>query len=219
MAASLDASTCSDHATALADVRRCMRESDKTVLVRIENGQLQRSDSSGCWTNCQVGVRTFFRAVIRERGLFVAVGGSYFDERGVIVTSANGITWTRRSSGIKQNLYSVTFGNGAFVAVGDAGAIYKSTDGVAWKAQRSGTDILLASVTAGNNMFVAGGESGALLTSTNGVNWVSGNIGTPIYVGKLTFRNGEFRINDGNATFTSVSGMTWNRAGLQLAAE
>jgi hypothetical protein len=47
-------------------------------------------------------------------GLFVAVG-----EDGAILTSPDGVSWTRRTSG-GNLLYGVTYGNGTFVAVGEA---------------------------------------------------------------------------------------------------
>ena len=203
----------SDVGSACASISQCTGVvSSHTVLVRLNNGRLQTSADSTHWTNCSVAVRTFFRAVTHDRGLFVAVGGSYFDEPGVIVTSPDGIVWTCRSSGTKNNLYSVAFGNGWFIAVGDSGAICTSEDGIVWKAQPSGTDALLAAVAAGNNLFVAGGESGAILISTNGMNWSSGNIGLPIYVNKIAFRADEFVVTNRGTIFCSPSGLAWQRS-------
>ena len=210
----------SDAGSACASLSQCTGVgSSNTVLVRVTNGRLQTPVDSTHWTDCSLAVRTFFRGITHDHGLFVAVGGSYFDEPGVIVTSPNGIVWTRRSSGTKNNLYSVAFGNGRFIAVGDSGAVCTSEDGIVWKAQRSGTGALLAAVAAGNNRFVAGGESGAILTSTNGVNWSRGNIGLPIYVNKIAFRAGEFVIVDRGRAFCSSNGLAWQRRAFQPLAE
>jgi hypothetical protein len=43
----------------------------------------------------------------------VAVG-----EGGTILTSPDGVSWTRQTSGMRSWLSSVTYGNGLFVAVG-----------------------------------------------------------------------------------------------------
>jgi len=220
LASQFNATASNGVASACASVSQCSGvRSSHTVLVRLINGRLQTSVDSAHWTDCSLAVRTFFRAVTHDRGLFVAVGGSYFDEPGVIVTSSNGTVWTRRSSGTKNNLYSVAFGHGSFIAVGDSGAICTSEDGVVWKARRSGTGALLAAVAAGNNLFVVGGESGAILTSTNGVNWRSGNISLPIYVNKIAFRAGEFVIVDRGTAFTSSNGLAWQRRAFQPLAE
>ena len=212
--------TASDAGSASASISQCAGVvSSHTVLVRLNNGRLQTSVDSTHWTNCSLAVRTFFRAVTHDRGLFVAVGGSYLGEPGVIVTSTNGLAWTRRSSGTKNNLYRVASGNGSFIAVGDSGAICTSEDGVVWKGQRSGSDTLLSAVAAGNNIFVVGGESGAILTSTNGVNWSSGNIGLPIYVSHIAFDAGEFVIINRGTAFSSSNGLDWQRRAFRTAAE
>ena len=46
-------------------------------------------------------------------GRFVAVG-----EDGTILTSPDGVSWTRRTSGTSNRLEGVAYGNGLFVAVG-----------------------------------------------------------------------------------------------------
>jgi hypothetical protein len=51
----------------------------------------------------------------------VAVGSG-----GTILTSPDGVKWTRRTSGTNNLLYGVTYGNGLFVAVGDRGTILTS---------------------------------------------------------------------------------------------
>ena len=49
-----------------------------------------------------------------------------------------GTTWTLRFHGF-NDLNSVTYGNGLFVAVGDGGTILTSQDGVSWTQRTSGT--------------------------------------------------------------------------------
>ncbi len=59
----------------------------------------------------------------------MAVGGG-----GTILTSPDGVTWTRRASGTTQHLHAVTYGNGLFVAVGSWGTVLLS-NGV-WRISR-----------------------------------------------------------------------------------
>ncbi len=81
--------------------------------------------------------------------------------------SEAGATWTLRVPGF-NDLESVTYGNGLFVAVGgfpDNSAIFTSTDGRSWSEQPSPTREWLKSVTYGNGLFVAVGGRGTILTS------------------------------------------------------
>lgn len=59
----------------------------------------------------------------------VAVG-----EGGAILTSADGSTWARRTSGISDWLVGVAYGAGQYVCVGDNGRVLTSRDGVAWRS-------------------------------------------------------------------------------------
>ena len=69
-----------------------------------------------------------------------------------------GIDWTSRTSAADNNWYSVTYGNGLFVAVAGSGAgdrVMTSPDGITWTSRSSAADISWESVTYGNGLFVA----------------------------------------------------------------
>jgi hypothetical protein len=83
---------------------------------------------------------------------------------GTILTSPDGVTWTRRTSGTNSELRGVAYGDGLFVAVGD-GTILTSPDGVSWTRQTPPTGNWLYGVTYGNGRFVAVGMYGIILTS------------------------------------------------------
>lgn len=187
----------------------------KGVYARLTNGRLQTSENKITWNDLPLVIPTFLRGITYGNGLFVAVGGSYVDEPGVIMTSRDGHTWIRRNVRNKINLSGVTYNNGLFVAVGDAGTILTSTDGVAWKTRNSGTAAMLAAVASGKGILVAGGESGTILTSTDGVHWTSGNWGASVYVGKINCRAGVFVAASSDVTFASTDGVTWQRRELE----
>ena len=65
---------------------------------------------------------------------FVSVGNS-----GTILTSSDGISWTKRTSGKWEYLKGVTSGNGLFVTDGNSGTILTSPDGISWTKRTSGT--------------------------------------------------------------------------------
>jgi hypothetical protein len=122
-----------------------------------------------------------------RNGLFVAVGWN-----GAILTSPDGVSWTRRTSGTSDTLWDVAYGNGTFVVVGRNGTILTSPDGVSWTAQTSPTSNDLYAVTYGNGLFVAVGWNGAILTSPDGVNWTQRTSETVNGLNGVTYGNGTF---------------------------
>jgi hypothetical protein len=181
------------------------------MVVQVGPGGGVQTSKAGRIRVERLGVRTFVRSVTFGQRLFVAVGGSYIDVPGAILTSRDGVNWVRRNAANRMNLHQVAWGSGLFVAAGDSGTILISTNGVAWMAQRSGTSASLTGVAYGNGLFVAGGESGTILTSTNGVNWISGRLKSAVYVGKIFFRDGHFLFGNSDAQFTSADGLVWQR--------
>ena len=111
------------------------------------------------------------RSITYANGMFVAVGS--FSK---IVTSTDGITWTKRlTASINYSYRSITYANGMFVAVGyspnTSGAVITSTDGITWTKQTSPAKTHFYSIVYANGMFVAVGNSGAVITSTDGITW------------------------------------------------
>jgi hypothetical protein len=51
---------------------------------------------------------------------------------GSILTSADGINWTNRTSGAAQDLQGIVYGGGTFVAVGKSGIILQSSASAPW---------------------------------------------------------------------------------------
>ena len=74
-----------------------------------------------------------------------------------------GIDWTIQNMGFDLNWFSVTYGNGLFVAVagnGTGNRVMTSPDGTNWTARTSAADNTWDSVTYGNGIFVAVAQSG-----------------------------------------------------------
>ena len=104
-------------------------------------------------------------------GLFVAVGNDKGGP-GAVVTSLDGINWTRRSAGTGQYLTGVAFGADRFVALGSLGSLLTSTNGIAWTESTIGPGIF-NDITYGAGQFVAVGSDGRILTSPDGTTWTT----------------------------------------------
>lgn len=70
--------------------------------------------------------------IIRTDDLFVAVGNN-----GVILTSPDGLKWTKKMSNTIQNLHSVAYSpiSNSYICVGGSGVILVSSDAINWTQQ------------------------------------------------------------------------------------
>jgi hypothetical protein len=123
--------------------------------------------------------------------------------------------WTSRTSGTTERLYSVTYGNSTFVAVGRSfvggvGTILTSTKGAVWTQQTSGTDNDLQGVTYGGGTFVAVGVAGTILTSTNGTFWTPQASRTSEWLWGVTYGGGTFvAVGEFGTILTSTNATFW----------
>ena len=92
-----------------------------------------------------------------------------------IASSTDGVTWTTRNSVTSTNtMYSIAYGNAAYVAVGQAGQIVSSTDSITWASRTSGTTRSLYNVLHNGTVFLAMANAAATANGSNNPNaWVS----------------------------------------------
>lgn len=124
---------------------------------------------------------------------WVAVG-----EQGTILTSPDGINWTKRPSGFPARwLVSVSYGAGVWIAVGEGGLVLTSPDALVWTPRTSGTTARLNGVAYGGGRWIAVAESGELITSTDSVTWTKLSPSTDRLRG-LLYAYGQFVITGDN---------------------
>ena len=116
-------------------------------------------------------------------------------------------------SGRFNRWYSVTYGNGKFVAVSDGSdtAAY-STDGITWMQSTLPLSADWESVTYGNGKFVAvANGSTTAAYSTDGINWVQSTLPTKIKWSSVTYGDGKFVAvaKSSSVTAYSTDGINW----------
>ncbi len=168
---------------------------------------------------------------------FVAVGFTQqtqlAERRALIVTSPDGLTWTRRSTPASVGLVrDVAWSGDKFVAVGEGPgdrfvAVGKDTtgpkfltspDGVTWSAQTIPADGYLSAVTWGGSQFVAVGTQGQprrplplIVTSPDGVMWTERSPPASAESLEGVAWSGERFVAVGTGTIlTSPDGVTWS---------
>lgn len=104
-------------------------------------------------------------------GRYVAVGngGQVYTNTG---DAASG-TWTAQTSNTTNDLYSVSYLNGQFVAVGAMGTLLTSADGVSWAVRASNISSNLQTVAYGASTYVAVGDAGAITSSPDAITWAA----------------------------------------------
>ena len=159
---------------------RDIASDDNKLVVVASNGEILTSSDASTWSKKDLGSNVRLYGVYYTNGLWVVVGDDYRWSPdgwvGVVYTSIDTVTWTRRhfDSTLSSTLRGVAYGNGLWVAVGDNGKILSSTDGMTWTSRSSGLTEQINSVAYGNGSFVAVTNKGGgrVLTSTDGITWI-----------------------------------------------
>jgi hypothetical protein len=131
------------------------------------------------------------------------------------VHASNDLEWTWANPyPIGNELTSITYGNGMFVATGADGAIITSADGETWDIQNSGTSNYLDGAAWLDGKFWCVG-SGVMLNSTDGVNWTNPNTG-PSFTGRNIGFNGSRYVipSSSSVRYSSDNGTNWNLVNL-----
>ena len=140
-----------------------------------ESGTILTSPNGITWTqrSSPSGFSSRLRDVVFAESRLVAVG-----DNGSLLTSANALSWTDRSLSVDGNdLNSIAYGEGIFVAVGDDLTVATADNPEAgWTITTVGvsdsfTRNSLNDMLYDGEDFIAVGEEGTLLQSSDGVFW------------------------------------------------
>jgi len=171
------------------------------------NSLAQSASLSELWQNPQI-CSAVSCSTVAGNGVFVRVGDFSSD----VLRSMDGTHWVRHSSGVLSSIYSVTFGEGRFVAVGNEGALVTSADGATWTSAKSTTDERLRNVVYANGMFVAVGYNGTIITSRDGLNWTQRNSKTTERLNGVSFGNGLYvALSKTGQVVSSRDGRHWKQ--------
>ncbi len=230
-----------------AEIARCTAVSTDTLtLTRAQYGTTAQSVSVGWYVDNDVTANLLSQLVplstVTTAGdLIVGTGAGTVGRLGigangdVLTVSAGALGYAAPATGVdllqffqstlpsSQTWQSVTYGNGAFVAVayGSTAAAYSTNGGVTWTAATLPSSAYWASVAYGNGAFVAvaGGSSTIAAYSTNGgVTWTASTLPSSQTWQSVTYGNGAFvAVAAGPSTAAAYStngGVTWTAATL-----
>lgn len=99
--------------------------------------------------------------IVHLNGNYIAVGRDNGTGTGLILTSTDGITYTRRTFNTGVTITNAVFGNGYYVVCNSTGGtVHHSTDLVTWTQATLPTTFACYTIAFGNNTFITGGASG-----------------------------------------------------------
>jgi hypothetical protein len=138
---------------------------------------------------------------VYQKDMFVAVGAVLKSASlgGLVMTSADGINWTKRSpeiTDVVRELFGMAYGNGRFVSIGLHGECIMSEDGLDWTVTDSGSSVLSTPLSFGNGYFISGGSRP--FTSPDGVTWSEASLPENASISSIAFGNGRFIAIGGN---------------------
>lgn len=162
-------------------------------------------------------VPAYPQALAFGNGMFVAVGYA-----GGVLTSPDGLVWTRRSIGTAVSLETIVFAAGQFVAAGDPDrltgepVLFVSFDGIGWSRAHAKLPLnaIIEGLAYGNGRFVAIDLYGHSLSSTDGMEWQPGSWSAPAgdYLDAIAFGSGKFVVSSRtDRIWTSTDGIQWTQ--------
>lgn len=158
-----------------------------------------------------------FESVVQDPGgVFVAVG-----DRGLILRSTDGASWSRIRFETFQRFNSVIYGNNQYLVVGDGGMILTSPDGLSWtqRASPSGSNILSAAVWTGTQFVVTSfnGDRVLSITSPDGVTWTAQPVVTTDRLCAIVSTGSRLvTVGNTNKVITSSDGIEWTEATVDI---
>jgi len=177
--------------------------------------------NSGAWSKQYISSIHYWECLIYAGGQFVGVG--QYSASGAVVTSPDGITWTRRSDPGSSGWDSLTYGNNIYVAVSNSGAgdrVMTSPDGITWTSRTPATANNWSSVCWSESLglFAAVSSSGTgdrVMTSPDGITWTSRTSAADNNWSSVCWSESESLFvavatsGTGNRVMTSPNGITW----------
>jgi hypothetical protein len=148
-------------------------------------------------------------------GYYVALGQDASTGLGLILTSTDGITWTKRTFNFYVVTQDIIYGNGYYVVCNQStgGTIHYSTDLVTWTEVALPSAAAMYSITYGGGKFLTAGNGKAFYATTTPLSWTavvfpSGNASITTYT--VSYIGTNYVFSTSGNLFTTTDFSTWN---------
>lgn len=157
---------------------------DGTRFLGVSGTKLSYSTTglNNAWSDSTINAGFGGYGICFGNSLYIAVG-----QTGAIYTSTDRSTWTSRTSGTSDLLYSVEYSStlGLYCAVGNAGTIITSPDGTTWTTRTTPSGVTslrrIKWSSSHSKFFAVGGTK--IIYSSDGITWYASSYagGTDYY--------------------------------------
>jgi len=109
-----------------------------------------------------------------------------------------------------DDLTSIAYGDGQWLAVGNGGNILTSNNGTSWIVQTTGTSRYLSKVAWNGSQWVVVGTEGTILSSSNGSSWVEQISGSTTDLEDVAWNGNQWvAVGYNGVILTSDNGSSW----------
>jgi hypothetical protein len=164
-------------------------------------------DAGFAWTKRASSAHTL-NDVAWSGALAVAVGDS-----GTILTSPDGVAWTKRTAPISAHLAAVSWNGNHWIVAGRFGDVMVSEDGVTWTlGSLESTSSFSSLASSGAGTTVVMGAQGKARTSPEGVVWTTRITGTTKDVYQVVYADSQFMaVGSNGLILNSLDGIAWTQ--------
>lgn len=150
---------------------------------------------------------------VAHSGTLAVAVGTY----GTVMTSSDGVTWTRRAIPVINDLQAVTWTGVEWVAVGTNGLVLTSEDGIVWILRSVSTSATLRDVVWTGSNLIAVGQNGSVYVSVTDyasdnekLAWTLMNTGTSADLHAVAFNGtGFLAVGTAGTMVRSFDGSAW----------
>jgi hypothetical protein len=152
-------------------------------------------------------------------GYYIAVGADTTG-LGLILTSTDGITYTRRTFAYSLSLRNVTYGNGYYVVCNaTGGVIHYSTDLITWTQVTLPSTSPCYALTYGGAKFVTGGTSGiSYYATTTPLVWTASTVFSTDLIQSLSYIGTNWFYGTAGVSYYTADFTTYTQPYMSLAS-